>query len=143
TVDQVTSNVTIPGYPTTGPQPVITLNDPSQLPDGTTPGTVNVPVTVTYPDGSTDQITVPVTTGQPQATQFDPTVTPVNNPYGTATTADQVTSNVTIPGYPTTGPQPVITVNDPSQLPDGTTPGTVNVPVTVTYPDGSTDQITV
>ncbi|WP_419791738.1 Rib/alpha-like domain-containing protein [Staphylococcus chromogenes] len=143
TADQVTSNVTIPGYPTTGPQPVISVNDPSQLPDGTTPGTVNVPVTVTYPDGSTDQITVPVTTGQPQATQFDPTVTPVNNPYGTATTADQVTSNVTIPGYPTTGPQPVITVNDPSQLPNGTTPGTVNVPVTVTYPDGSTDQITV
>ncbi|MBV5192357.1 Rib/alpha-like domain-containing protein, partial [Staphylococcus chromogenes] len=143
TVDQVTSNVTIPGYSTTGPQPVITVNDPSQLPDGTTPGTVNVPVTVTYPDGSTDQITVPVTTGQPQATQFDPTVTPVNNPYGTATTADQVTSNVTIPSYPTSGQQPVITVNDPSQLPDGTTPGTVNVPVTVTYPDGSTDQITV
>ncbi|WP_369041209.1 Rib/alpha-like domain-containing protein [Staphylococcus chromogenes] len=143
TADQVTSNVTIPGYSTTGPQPVITVNDPSLLPDGTTPGTVNVPVTVTYPDGSTDQITVPVTTGQPQATQFDPTVTPVNNPYGTATTADQVTSNVTIPGYPTTGPQPVITVNDPSQLPNGTTPGTVNVPVTVTYPDGSTDQITV
>ncbi|WP_194746058.1 Rib/alpha-like domain-containing protein [Staphylococcus chromogenes] len=143
TADQVTSNVTIPGYPTTGPQPVISVNDPSQLPDGTTPGTVNVPVTVTYPDGSTDQITVPVTTGQPQATQFDPTVTPVNNPYGTATTADQVTSNVTIPGYPTTGPQPVISVNDPSQLPNGTTPGTVNVPVTVTYPDGSTDQITV
>ncbi|MCE4966148.1 YPDG domain-containing protein [Staphylococcus chromogenes] len=143
TADQVTSNVTIPGYSTTGPQPVITVNDPSLLPDGTTPGTVNVPVTVTYPDGSTDQITVPVTTGQPQATQFDPTVTPVNNPYGTATTADQVTSNVTIPGYPTTGPQPVITVNDPSQLPNGTTPGTVDVPVTVTYPDGSTDQITV
>ncbi|MEB7825546.1 Rib/alpha-like domain-containing protein, partial [Staphylococcus chromogenes] len=143
TADQVTSNVTIPGYSTTGSQPVITVNDPSLLPDGTTPGTVNVPVTVTYPDGSTDQITVPVTTGQPQATQFDPTVTPVNNPYGTATTADQVTSNVTIPGYPTTGPQPVITVNDPSQLPNGTTPGTVNVPVTVTYPDGSTDQITV
>ncbi|WP_432370888.1 Rib/alpha-like domain-containing protein [Staphylococcus chromogenes] len=143
TADQVTSNVTIPGYSTTGPQPVITVNDPSLLPDGTTPGTVNVPVTVTYPDGSTDQITVPVTTGQPQATQFDPTVTPVNNPYGTATTADQVTSNVTIPGYPTTGPQPVITVNDLSQLPNGTTPGTVNVPVTVTYPDGSTDQITV
>ena len=143
TADQVTSRVTIPGYPTTGPQPVISVNDPSQLPNGTTPGTVNVPVTVTYPDGSTDQITVPVTTGQPQATQYDPTVTPVNNPYGTATTADQVTSNVTIPGYPTTGPQPVISVNDPSQLPNGTTPGTVNVTVTVTYPDGSTDQITV
>lgn len=143
TVDQVTSNVTIPGYSTTGPQPVITVNDPSQLPDGTTPGTVNVPVTVTYPDGSTDQITVPVTTGQPQATQFDPTVTPVNNLYGTATTADQVTSNVTIPSYPTSGQQPVITVNDPSQLPDGTIPGTVDVPVTVTYPDGSVDKITV
>ncbi|MBV5137250.1 Rib/alpha-like domain-containing protein [Staphylococcus chromogenes] len=143
TVDQVTSNVTIPGYPTTGPQPVITLNDPSQLPDGTTPGTVNVPVTVTYPDGSTDQITVPVTTGVSQATQYDPTATPVNNPYGTATTADQITGNITVPGFPTTGSQPTYTIPAGTVLPDGTTPGTVDVPVTVTYPDGTTDQITV
>ncbi|UXS75833.1 Rib/alpha-like domain-containing protein [Staphylococcus chromogenes] len=143
TVDQVTSNVTIPGYPTTGPQPVITVNDPSQLPDGTTPGTVNVPVTVTYPDGSTDQITVPVTTGVSQATQYDPTATPVNNPYGTATTADQITGNITVPGFPTTGSQPTYTIPAGTVLPDGTTPGTVDVPVTVTYPDGTTDQITV
>ncbi|MCO4333221.1 Rib/alpha-like domain-containing protein [Staphylococcus hyicus] len=141
TVAQVTSSVSIPGYPTTGPQPVITVNDPSQLPNGTTPGTVNVPVTVTYPDGSTDQITVPVITGDAQATQYDPTANPVNNPYGSATTANQVIENITVPGYPTTGPQPTYTIVKGTILPDGTTPGTVNVPVTVTYPDGSTDQI--
>ncbi|WP_198647858.1 Rib/alpha-like domain-containing protein [Staphylococcus chromogenes] len=143
TADQVTSNVTIPGYSTTGPQPVITVNDPSQLPDGTTPGTVNVPVTVTYPDGTTDQITVPVTTGQPQATTYQPVGDQVNNPFGTPTIENQIVDAVIIPGYPTTGPQPVISVNDPSTLPDGQTSGTVDVSVTVTYPDGSTDQITV
>ena len=143
TNDQIINNVIVPGYPISGPQPVITVNDPSTLPDGTTPGTVDVGVTVTYPDGSTDQLIVPVTTGQPQATQFDPAATSITNPYGTATTTDQVISNVSIPGYPITGPQPVITVNDPTLLPDGKTPGTVNVPVTVTYPDGSVDQITV
>ncbi|MGV3033361.1 Rib/alpha-like domain-containing protein, partial [Staphylococcus chromogenes] len=143
TADQVTSNVTIPSYPTTGAQPVITVNDPSQLPKGTTPGTVNVPVTVTYPDGSTDQITVPVTPGVSPAPQYDPTAPPVTNPYGTATTADQITGNITVPGFPTTGSQPTYTIPAGTVLPDGTTQGTVDVPVTVTYPDGTTDQITV
>ncbi|WP_419791124.1 Rib/alpha-like domain-containing protein [Staphylococcus chromogenes] len=143
TVDQVTSNVTIPGFPTTGPQPVITVNDPSQLSDGATPGTVNVPVTVTYPDGSTDQITVPVTTGQLQATQYDPTATPISNPYGTATTANQVLGNVSVPGFPTNGAQPSYTLADGATLPDGTQSGTFNVPVVVTYPDGTTDTINV
>ncbi|PTF26079.1 hypothetical protein BUY19_12635, partial [Staphylococcus cohnii] len=38
----------------------MTVDNPSSLPDGTIPGTVNVPVTVMYPDGSVDKITVPV-----------------------------------------------------------------------------------
>lgn len=143
TVDQVTSNVTIPGYPTTGPQPVITLNDPSQLPDGTTPGTYEVPVTVTYPDGSQDHTVVTVTVGEPQANTYEPTTTPVEKPNGTPTTTEDITGSVTVPNFPPTGDQPVITVDNPSSLPDGTTPGTVDVPVTVTYPDGSEDHTTV
>lgn len=143
TVDQVTSNVTIPGYPTTGPQPVITLNDPSQLPDGTTPRTYEVPVTVTYPDGSQDHTVVTVTVGEPQANTYEPTTTPVEKPNGTPTTTEDITGSVTVPNFPPTGDQPVITVDNPSSLPDGTTPGTVDVPVTVTYPDGSEDHTTV
>ncbi|PTF26078.1 YSIRK signal domain/LPXTG anchor domain surface protein, partial [Staphylococcus cohnii] len=95
--DDITGSVTVPGYPTTGDQPVITVDNPSTLPDGTTPGTYDVPVTVTYPDGTTDHVTVPVTVGTSQATQFDPTVTTVNTPDGTPTTEADVRGNVTIP----------------------------------------------
>ncbi|MHD0396798.1 Rib/alpha-like domain-containing protein [Staphylococcus simulans] len=143
TETDVTDKVTVPNYPADQEQPTITIDDPTLLPDGTTPGTVDVPVTVTYPDGSTDQVTVPVTTGNPQADSYDPTAEPIENPYGTATTEKDVTDNVTVPNYPADQEQPTITVNDPTTLPDGTTPGTVDVEVTVTYPDGSTDQVTV
>ncbi|MCO4329240.1 Rib/alpha-like domain-containing protein [Staphylococcus hyicus] len=143
TTDDITGSVTIPGYPPTGAQPVITVDNPSTLPDGTTPGTVEVPVTVTYPDGSQDHTTVPVTVGESQATTNEPKTMPVEKPFGTPTTTDDITGSVTIPGYPPTGAQPVITVDNPSTLPDGTTPGTVEVPVTVTYPDGSKDHTTV
>ena len=37
------------------------------------------------------------------------------------TTADDVTGSVTIPDYP--AEKPTITVDDPSKLPDGNTPG--------------------
>ena len=59
--------------------------------------------------------------------------------YGEPTTEDDVTGAVTIPDYPADKEQPTITVDDPTQLPDGNTPGTSNVDVTVTYPDGTTD----
>ncbi|WMZ59701.1 Rib/alpha-like domain-containing protein [Staphylococcus pseudintermedius] len=59
-----TSAITIPDYPTDGDQPTITIDDPTQIPNGTEEGTVNVGVTVTYPDGSTDKLTVPVVTGK-------------------------------------------------------------------------------
>jgi hypothetical protein len=43
-----------------------------------------------------------------------------------------VTGTVTIPNYPSEKGKPTITVDDPSKLPDGNTPGTSNVDVTVT-----------
>ncbi|MGV3274199.1 Rib/alpha-like domain-containing protein [Staphylococcus sp. 11261D007BR] len=144
TEQDVTNAVTIPDYPTDGEAPTITVDDPTTLPDGTTPGTTDVPVTVTYPDGTTDQITVPVTTGeQPQTDVYEPTTDGVEKPYGEAPTEADVTGSVTIPGYPEGEDAPTITVDDPTTLPDGTTPGTTDVPVTVTYPDGTTDNITV
>ena len=60
----------------------VTVDNPGNLPTGDVPGTVNVPVTVTYPDGTEDHITVPVTTGEkPVADNVtnEPTVTPVEN----------------------------------------------------------------
>ncbi|WP_275086364.1 Rib/alpha-like domain-containing protein [Staphylococcus intermedius] len=144
TEDEVKGAVNIPGYPTDGDQPTITIDDPSQLPDGTKEGTTDVSVTVTYPDGTTDHITVPVTVGkQADNDKYTPETTPITRDYGTATTEDEVKGAVNIPGYPTDGDQPTITIDDPSQLPDGTKEGTTDVSVTVTYPDGTTDHITV
>ena len=60
----------MPDYPSEGEQPVITVDDPNQLPDGNTPGTTEVDVTVTYPDGTTDHIKVPVTVGEQAITML-------------------------------------------------------------------------
>ena len=80
---------------------------------------------------------------QSDADKYTPQVAPVEKPYGEATTKEDITGAVTVPGYPTDGDQPEVTVDPGATLPDGTTPGTVEVPVTVTYPDGSKDQIKV
>ncbi|WP_186297977.1 Rib/alpha-like domain-containing protein, partial [Staphylococcus epidermidis] len=101
-------------------------------------------VTVTYPDGTTDHIKVPVTVGeQADNDAYEPTTDGVTKDHGTPTTEEDVTGAVTVPDYPSEGEQPVITVDDPNQLPDGNTPGTTEVDVTVTYPDGTTDHIKV
>ncbi len=144
TEEDVTGAVTVPDYPSEGEQPVITVDDPNQLPDGNTPGTTEVDVTVTYPDGTTDHIKVPVTVGeQADNDAYEPTTDGVTKDHGTPTTEEDVTGAVTVPDYPSEGEQPVITVDDPNQLPDGNTPGTTEVDVTVTYPDGTTDHIKV
>ena len=144
TEDDVTGAVTIPDYPSEKGTPTITVDDPSTLPNGNTPGTVDVPVTVTYPDGTEDHVTVPVTTNeQADNDAYQPTTDEVTKDYGTPTTEEDVTRAVTIPDYPSEKGTPTITVDDPSTLPDGNTPGTVDVPVTVTYPDGTEDHVTV
>ncbi|WP_142762930.1 Rib/alpha-like domain-containing protein, partial [Staphylococcus aureus] len=95
-------------------------------------------------DGTTDHIKVPVTVGeQADNDAYEPTTDGVTKDHGTPTTEEDVTGAVTVPDYPSEGEQPVITVDDPNQLPDGNTPGTTEVDVTVTYPDGTTDHIKV
>ncbi|RIN66715.1 adhesin, partial [Staphylococcus simulans] len=144
TADEVKNNVKVPGFPTEGDQPKVTLDNPSQLPDGNTPGTTPVDVTVTYPDGTQDHVKVPVHVGeQPQNEQYEPEAKDITKPFGEPTTADEVKNNVKVPGFPTEGEQPKVTLDDPSQLPDGNTPGTTPVDVTVTYPDGTQDHVKV
>ncbi|WP_260449611.1 Rib/alpha-like domain-containing protein, partial [Ligilactobacillus murinus] len=198
--------------------------DGTTLPDGNTPGVYDIPTVVTYPDETTDEVTVkvvvgnviPVTDPDKQTTpdgyvrvtfapgdhgkfadgavtvydvkqgtakaELDkvvPEVTPeedylhtgwspeipatidaqstftaqykvkdnvkykatfgkLTKPAGEATTENDVTSKVTT-DYPSSeAKQPVVKVTDTSKLPDGNTPGTYEVPVTVTYPDGTT-----
>ncbi|PCF56754.1 hypothetical protein B5C01_02100 [Staphylococcus delphini] len=144
TSTDVTSSIHIPNFPIEGQQPTATVDDETQLPDGTVEGRVDVGVTVTYPDGTTDHITVPVVTQkQPDNEKYEPTTTGITKVYGTPTTAAEVTGSVRIPHFPVDGKQPVVTVNDPRQLPNGKKEGQINVPVTVTYPDGTKDHMTV
>ncbi|MCO6594914.1 LPXTG cell wall anchor domain-containing protein, partial [Staphylococcus lugdunensis] len=139
----VTKAVTVPNYPSDKPAPKVSVDDPSTLPNGKTPGTYTIPVTVTYPDGSKDHVNVTVKVGDPDSGKYEPKVTPITKDFGTPTTADDVIKAVTVPNYPSDKPAPKVTVDNPSTLPNGKTPGTVYVPVTVTYPDGSKDHVTV
>ncbi|PTK42441.1 YSIRK-type signal peptide-containing protein, partial [Staphylococcus hominis] len=74
---------------------------------------------------------------------YEPTTEDITKDYGTPTTDKEVTDAVTVPNYPSDKGTPTITVDDPSKLPDGNTPGTVEVSVTVTYPDDTEDHVTV
>ncbi|MCE5826139.1 YPDG domain-containing protein [Staphylococcus pseudintermedius] len=144
TPTDVTDSIQVPNYPVEGQQPTVTVDDESQLPDGTTEGHKDIDVTVTYPDGTKDHIKVPVVTEkQPDNEKYEPITLGVTKDYGEPTTANDVTKSIQIPTYPAGGEQPIATADDESQLPDGTVEGKVDIPVTVTYPDGTQDHITV
>ncbi|WP_341776408.1 Rib/alpha-like domain-containing protein, partial [Staphylococcus simulans] len=143
TEQEVKAKVTVPNFPAEKGTPTITVDNPAQIPNGQTPGTVEVPVTVTYPDGTKDNVKVPVTVGeQPQKDKYEPTTGEITKPYGTPTTEEEVQGKVSVPDFPKTGEQPVITV-DTNNLPNGQTSGVFQVPVTVTYPDKTTDTVNV
>lgn len=203
--------------------------DGTTLPDGNTPGVYEVPVTVTYPDGTTDETTVTVVVGNvipvddpskptpagyvrvtfekgdhgefaaDAKTVFDvkngtagselakvaPAVTPaedyvftawspevpetitaagtftaqykekdtvaytaefgtITKPAGEATTEGDIAGAVTFKdkdGNDTKAPAgTTIKPKEGTTLPNGDTPGEYDVPVTVTYPDGTTDE---
>ncbi|WP_158259633.1 Rib/alpha-like domain-containing protein [Staphylococcus simulans] len=144
TEQEVKDKVTVPNFPVEKGTPTITVDNPAQIPNGQSPGTVDVPVTVTYPDGTKDHVKVPVTVGeQPQKDKYEPTVQPITKPFGQGTTEQEVKDKVTVPDFPNEKGTPTVTVDNPAQIPNGQTPGTVDVPVTVTYPDGTKDHVKV
>ncbi|MBT2846548.1 YSIRK-type signal peptide-containing protein, partial [Staphylococcus coagulans] len=144
TAEDVIGSVTVPNYPEDKGDYTVAVDDPTQLPDGSQSGTTNVGVTVTYPDGTTDHITVPVTIGeQADNDAYEPESNGVTKDHGTGVTAEDVIGSVTVPNYPEDKGDYTVAVDDPTQLPDGSQSGTTNVGVTVTYPDGTTDHITV
>ncbi|RAA68289.1 YSIRK signal domain/LPXTG anchor domain surface protein, partial [Burkholderia multivorans] len=142
TEEEVKGKVSVPDFPKEGDQPVITV-DTTKVPDGKTSGEFEVPVTVTYPDKTTDTVNVKVTVGPKDSDTYEPTTQPITKPFGQGTTEQEVKDKVTVPNFPADKGTPVVTVDDPTKLPDGQTPGVFDVPVTVTYPDGTKDYVTV
>ncbi|PWZ78587.1 hypothetical protein DD904_12795, partial [Staphylococcus pseudintermedius] len=111
----VTDSIQVPNYPLEGQQPTVTVDDESQLPDGTTEGYKDIDVTVTYPDGTRDRVKVPVVTEQQlDSDKYDPVATGILKPFGTPTTEEDVIKLVEIPKYPTDLTQPKVTVTVPN-----------------------------
>lgn len=144
TKEAVKKAVTVPNWPEADKDKLtIELNDPNQtLPDGKTPKTVNVKVKVTYPDGTTDIVNVPVTISNKQSELYPPKADSITKKNGEAPTAEDIKKAVEIPNWPEGNGKVTKTV-DSTSIPDGKKGGTFNVPVTVTYPDGSVAKIDV
>ena len=98
-----------------------------------TPKDYSIPVTVTYSDGSTDTVNVPVTVTKktPDADKYTPEGKPVSTEVGTLPDAkDGIKNPDTLPATYTW-----------KEEPDVTTPGSKPATVVVTYPDGSKDEV--
>ena len=141
-----------PGYTVTiDPNGNVTVTPPADA----TPGTsVDIPVKVTYPDGSVDNTKVKVTVIPNDAQSNDPGYGDVSTKPGQPVTVPQtgdeslppgttfeVPEGNIPPGYTVTvDPNGNVTVTPPTDA----TPGTsVDIPVKVTYPDGSTEEVPV
>lgn len=145
TSDDVTKNVTVPDWSKDSKkQPKIELNEPNtKLPDGKTPGNSTVKVKVTYPDGTTDTVDVPVTISNKQSELYPPTSEEITKDNGKAPTDEEIKNAVKIPNWPSDGGTVTKSIDKDTKIPDGNKAGKFEVPVTVEYPDGSTTVINV
>ncbi|OFJ61871.1 hypothetical protein HMPREF2854_06820 [Actinomyces sp. HMSC075B09] len=132
------------------------------IPEDATPGDkITVPVVVTYPDGTKDNVDVTVTVEQPDAKdneKYEPEYNGGSGEPGTDVTVDKPVfkdgdGNEVTPPEGTTftpgeGTPDGVTVNEDGSItvtiPEDATPGDkITVPVVVTYPDGSKDNVDV
>nr|WP_080998011.1 Rib/alpha-like domain-containing protein [Limosilactobacillus reuteri] len=143
-------------YPLVQPKSVPTSSNGNLEVTGTTPAYQTA--TVVYADGSIDFVDIPfVVTNKTDAETYTPSYKPVNveqgqtatvdpsfttqdNKNATAPTETTFTMGTDTPGWASINPSTgKVTVNPSTDV----TPGAYNVPVTVTYPDKSTDETTV
>ena len=109
----------------------------SKIAENASSGLVNVPMQVTYPDGTTETVNVPIEikAKQTDADKNDPT--PKDQTVNVGETPDPKKSIGNV------GDLPSGTTFDYKTPVDTTTPGDKGTTVVVTYPDGSKDEVPV
>ncbi len=135
--DEVNNHVT---FDSSKPKPTVTVENANDIPNGTTPGDVNINVNIEYPDGSKSRVTVKVTTGDPDTKTYAPSANEVKKNRRDKITAADITGAVktsTVDGKTPDKSKTKVELVNKNNLPDMTKTGTTNVPVKVTYPDGS------
>lgn len=142
----ITDKVTVPHFVGDATKISYKVKDTKKIPGGNSePGAYTVPITVTYPDGTSEDVDVNVTILNKDSDSYEPTAKTLTKKHGETISNDDITGQVSVPNYPSdTGKeQPTKTVETGATLPDTNTPGESDVPVTVKYPDGSTTVINV
>lgn len=141
---EITDKVTVPHFAGDATKISYKVKDTKKIPGGNSePGAYTVPVTVTYPDGTSEDVDVNVTILNKDSDSYEPTAKTLTKKHGETISNDDITGQVSVPNYPTGKKQPNKNVGTGATLPNTNTPSESNVPVTVTYPDGTTDTVNV